>query len=177
MTTPHKNSIKSSIDLFESMAEHHFIKILQSIDPLEYPWLLSCLVSMRQVDQEHFNRQWQFLLTLLDQGQTSFLEDQARLLDETIHPQSLESLKSQMTQLRTQIYTSHALVLSEEDLKTHLCLLVLFFSYAIETQTTLSKVIEKIALVFEFELEKLYEWQREFDYLLTQHALQFILEN
>ncbi len=159
------------------MAEHHFIKILQSIDPLEYPWLLSCLVSMRQVDQEHFNRQWQFLLTLLDQGQTSFLEDQARLLDETIHPQSLESLKSQMTQLRTQIYTSHALVLSEEDLKTHLCLLVLFFSYAIETQTTLIKVIEKIALVFEFELEKLYEWQREFDHLLTQHALQLVLAN
>jgi hypothetical protein len=174
MTKSNNNPIKSHLNLFESMAEHHFIKILQSIDPLEYPWLLSCLVSMRQVDQEHFNRQWQFLLTLLDQGQTSFLEDQARLLDETIHPQSLESLKSQMTQLRTQIYTSHALVLSEEDLKTHLCLLVLFFSYAIETQTTLIKVIEKIALVFEFELEKLYEWHREFDYLLSQHALQLI---
>jgi hypothetical protein len=177
MTKSNNNPIKSHLNLFESMAEHHFIKILQSIDPLEYPWLLSCLVSMRQVDQEHFNRQWQFLLTLLDQGQTSFLEDQARLLDETIHPQSLESLKSQMTQLRTQIYTSHALVLSEEDLKTHLCLLVLFFSYAIETQTTLIKVIEKIALVFEFELEKLYEWQREFDHLLTQHALQLVLAN
>jgi hypothetical protein len=51
---------------------------------------------------------------------------------------------------------------------------VLFFSYAIETQTTLIKVIEKIALVFEFELEKLYEWHREFDYLLSQHALQLI---
>ena len=176
MTKSNKNPIKS-IDLFKSLAEHHFIKMFQSIDSLEYPWLLSCLVSMKQVDVEHFNRQWQFLLTLVDQGQASFLEDQARLLDEIINPQSLESLKSQMTQIRTQVYTSHALVLSKEDLKNHLCLLVVFFSYAIETQTTLIKVIEKIALVFEFELEKLYEWQREFDYLLTQHALQLILEN
>jgi hypothetical protein len=68
MTKSNKNPIKS-IDLFKSLAEHHFIKMFQSIDSLEYPWLLSCLVSMKQVDVEHFNRQWQFLLTLVDQGQ------------------------------------------------------------------------------------------------------------
>ncbi len=167
--------------LFSSIQHHPLLTIFQSIHPLEYPWLLSCLVTVRQEvsnhssnhSSNHFNRQWQFLLTLVDRGQTSFLEDQADLLSLFDQPKPLDELTEQMYHLQTM----HDDLFSLQALRDHLSLFLVFFAYTFEDQISLIKVIEKIALVFEFDLEKLYEWQREFHYLLSQQALNLIFEN
>jgi hypothetical protein len=171
-----------SLSLLSSLDQQPFYRAChQGFERLErilIAKIMLLLTALKQ-DQQAYQRHWSFIMSFLDQGQASLLEEQAELLADDFAGSKLDTTAchERLIQLALEFKASfgqrqipYAEAWTEKPALLRFFSVLILFSLTDESNEIQGE-IKKLALVFEFDQQRLYLLQEQITQSLYLQAL------